>query len=128
MSKRVILLAAFFGMFLTAPAIASENLELVLVRPDGIVNITPVNVLPHPDTLDGKTIALRWTHKLGGDILLTRVAELIEAEFPQTTVLRTWEMDNPLLIGYSESKEMSIRMSEAIADLRPDLVIGGHAD
>ena len=129
-------LSALLAMLLASTANAAR-VEVELARPDGIVHIDPIDVLPHPKTLDGKTIALKWSGKPNGDIMLTRVAELIQKDFPKAKVLKTWEGQNytggggagsSLLIGWSTGKQRSVRMAKAMAALKPDLVIGGQGD
>lgn len=131
-------LTALMALLLAAAANAAR-VEMELVRPDGIVHIDPINVLPHPKSLDGKTIALKWSSKPNGDIMLSRVAELIAKEYPTAKVIKTWEgqasgatgtlgATGSLLVGWSTGKARSVEMAKAMQALKPDLVIGGQGD
>lgn len=133
-----LILSALAVLLLAAQANAAR-VEVELSRPDGIVHIDPIDVLPHPKSLDGKTIALKWSSKPNGDIMLNRVAELIAKEYPKTKVIKTWENQNSgttgtlgatksLLVGWSTGKARSVQMAKAMKDLNPDLVIGGQGD
>ncbi len=48
---------------------------------------TGMTVRPAPrlDTLNGKTIGLYWNQKSGGDVVLSRVSELIRQRFPDVS-------------------------------------------
>lgn len=131
-------LTALMALLLAATANAAR-VEMELVRPDGIVHIDPINVLAHPKSLDGKTIALKWSSKPNGDIMLNRVAELIAKEYPTAKVIKTWEGQSSgttgtlgatgsLLVGWSTGKARSVEMAKAMQALKPDLVIGGQGD
>jgi hypothetical protein len=54
------------GLFTTAMA-ASEK----------VPKVGPVKINPHPASLEGKTVLLRWNEKMNGDKYLTRVGELL---------------------------------------------------
>jgi hypothetical protein len=128
-------LFALSTLLLAATAQAAPAEEIELVRPDGVVQIEPINVLPHPKSLDGKTIVLKWTTKPNGNIMLDRVAELIAKEYPTAKVVKTYSekdmvpgaREKTLLSGWSTSKPRSVQMAKAmLSEVKPDLVIGGQ--
>ena len=40
---------------------------------------------PRPETLEGKTIGLKWSGTAGGDVVLRRVQEVLEKKIPSAT-------------------------------------------
>ncbi|HOG47314.1 MAG TPA: hypothetical protein PLJ35_03815 [Anaerolineae bacterium] len=86
-----------------------------------------VTVQPHPATLDGKTVALRWNEKPNGDKLLTRLAELLAEKYQDVKIIKLWEQA-PETAAISKSMEDSQKLAATIAALKPDLVIASQAD
>ena len=102
-----------------------------LVRPDGIVITDPIKINPHPSTLDGKNVVLRWSGKPNGDIMMKYVGDLIKRDFPKANVIVSWEgqpKESLLAAGWSASRDKSAKMASAILDLKPDLIVGGQGD
>jgi ABC-type glycerol-3-phosphate transport system substrate-binding protein len=86
-----------------------------------------VVVNPHPASLEGKTVLLRWNGKHNGDNLLNRVAELLVEQVQDVKVLKMWELD-PETAAMSESMETSERFVADMAAQQPDLVIAAQCD
>jgi len=58
-----------------------------------IPKVGPVRINPHPASLEGKTVLLRWNGKYNGDKFLSRVGELIAQHVKKVKVIKMWEMD-----------------------------------
>jgi len=105
---------------------SSEPVEWELVNPQGAaVEVEKVDISPHPDTLEGKTVALRWNGKAGGDIFLDRVAELLVEQVQDVDVIKVYE---ELPETAFCCKAAPADMFDKIAALEPDLVIGAQGD
>jgi len=136
MRNLAVKLALALAMLLLAATAYAAQAEVELVRPDGIVHIDPIDVLPHPKSLDGKTIVLKWTTKPNGNFMLDRVAELLAKEYPKAKVVKAYtDKDRlgggqgaTLLSGWSTNAARSVKMAKAMSELKPDLVIGGQGD
>lgn len=82
---------------------------------------------PHPASLEGKTVVLRWNGKPNGDKFLTRVGELLAEQAPGVKVVKMWEVD-PSTAVISDGLENSVQIAEKIAAQKPDLVIAAQCD
>lgn len=128
------MLLSLAGMSLLAgPAAAAPApvQQWELVRPDGVVITEPIKINPHPETLDGKTVVLRWSGKPNGDIMMKYVGELIKRDYPTAKVIVSWENqpeESLLAAGWSASRDKSAKMASAMLDLKPDLIVGGQGD
>jgi ABC-type Fe3+-hydroxamate transport system substrate-binding protein len=89
--------------------------------------VGPVKMVSHPSTLEGKTVLLRWNGKPNGDLLLTRIGELLVEQVKGVKVVKIWETDKSTAV-ISDSLEKSQEITEKMANLKPDLVIGAQAD
>ena len=131
LSKALFVLAGICLLDGPMPAHAADIKQWELVRPDGVVIIDPIKINAHPENLDGKNVVLRWSGKPNGDIMMKYVGELIKIDFPKANVIVSWA-DQPktslLAAGWSANKKKSVKMAEAIRDLKPDLVVGGQGD
>ena len=92
-----------------------------------VPKVGPVKMNPHPATLEGKTVLLRWNGKYNGDKFLNRVEELITHQVKNVKIIKMWEMDKSS-VAISKSAEMSEQVAGSIAKLKPDLVIASQAD
>lgn len=92
-----------------------------------IPKVGPVKLNPHPSSLEGKTVLLRWNGKYNGDKFLARVGELLAQQVQGVKVIRLWEMDSTTA-AISKNKEMSEEVAGKMAKLKPDLVIASQAD
>lgn len=90
-------------------------------------SLGPVALNPHPASLEGKTVVLRWNGKPNGDKFLTRVGELLAEQVPGVKVVKMWEVD-PSTAVISDGLENSTRIAEKIAAQKPDLVIAAQCD
>jgi len=86
-----------------------------------------VTLNPHPASLEGKTVVLRWNGKPNGDKLLSRVGELLTEQVPGVKVIKMWEVD-PDTAVISDGAELSEQIAEKIAAQNPDLVIAAQCD
>ncbi|HUL23835.1 MAG TPA: hypothetical protein VLZ10_20440 [Thermodesulfobacteriota bacterium] len=82
---------------------------------------------PHPATLEGKTVLMRWNGKYNGDNLLNRIAELLNDQVKGVQIIKMWELDRSTAI-ISDSLEKSEKTAAEIAKKKPDLVIAAQAD
>ena len=106
------------GVFVSARA-ASEDKSLPKVG--------PVKMNPHPISLEGKTVLLRWNGKFNGDKFLNRVGELLTQQVKNVRVIKMWEVDSSTAV-ISKNAEVSSQVTEKISKLKPDIVIAAQAD
>jgi ABC-type Fe3+-hydroxamate transport system substrate-binding protein len=86
-----------------------------------------VRINPHPTSLEGKTIVLRWNGKFNGDKVLNRLAGLIAEKVPGVKIVKIW-MEDPTTATTSYNPHNTIMFAEKIAASKPDLVIAASAD
>ena len=101
--------------------------EWVLVNPEGVIKVVPMKVNPHPTTLQGKTVLLRWNGKHNGDNFLNRVGELLTKEVKDIKIIKSWLVapETAIIAGNpSKSQEIVKKLSSP----RPDIVIGSQCD
>lgn len=98
-----------------------------IINPAGTTEIKTAKLAPRLDTLEGKTILLRWNFKHNGNHYLDRISELLTEKVPSAKVIKIYEKDRST-INQSGSIEDSARLAKGIAALKPDLVIGAHGD
>jgi ABC-type Fe3+-hydroxamate transport system substrate-binding protein len=107
-------------------ATAEEASTWTLVNPEGVQKVEAVELNEHPETLEGKTVALRWNGKENGDLFLDSVAEQLEKNVKDVNVIKLYET-MPETNDYGPSK-MGPEVIDEIAALEPDLIIGSQAD
>lgn len=95
--------------------------------PESAVLVEAVTLNPHPASLEGKTVVLRWNGKHNGDNFLNRVGELLTEQVKDVKIIKMWEVD-PATACISESSEVSEGIAAKIAEQKPDLVIASQAD
>ena len=105
------------GIFIYAGAAESKKLP----------KVGPVKMNPHPSSLKGKTVILRWNGKYNGDKYLSRVGELMSQKIKSVKIIKMWEIDKSTA-AISKSAEVSEQVAASIAKLKPDLVIAAQAD
>ncbi|HOG45804.1 MAG TPA: hypothetical protein PLJ35_02370 [Anaerolineae bacterium] len=93
----------------------------------GIEKVGAVTLNPHPASLDGKTVVLRWNGKPNGDKLLTRVGELLSEQFKDVKIVKMWEVD-PGTAASSDDAAVSAQFVDKIVAQKPDLVIASQCD
>ena len=59
-----------------------------VLNPEGVIKIEPMEINPHPSTLEGKTVLLRWNGKHNGDKFLDRVAELLAQKVKDINIIK----------------------------------------
>jgi hypothetical protein len=92
-----------------------------------VPKIGPVKLNPHPASLEGKTVLLRWNGKYNGDKFLIRVGELLAQQVKNVKVIKMWEKDSNTAV-ISKSGEVSEQITTKIEKLKPDIVITAQAD
>ena len=108
-------------------ALASEIQQWELIVPEGVPYVEPVTPAPRLDTLEGKTVVLRWNGKRNGDRVLDRVAELLAQQVPGAQVVKMYKVD-PSTAETSASDSASARIAQKAVDLGADIVIAAQAD
>ncbi len=98
-----------------------------LINPEGVVTIKPVELAARLDSLEGKTVALRWNGKPNGDLFLNRIGELLAEKVKNVKIVKVWETAHDTAV-ISSNPERSKRITETIASLKPDIVIASSAD
>jgi hypothetical protein len=86
-----------------------------------------IKINPHPTSLDGKTVVLRWNSKPNGDVYLKYLAAQLAAKVPSAKIIKLWETDKDTAV-ISDSDDVSDQVTAKIANLKPDLVIAAQAD
>lgn len=116
--------------WLLMPACASAK-EAVqqweMVNPAGVIKVTPIKMAPRIDSLEGKTIALKWNQKPNGNLFLDRIAELLKEKYPTSKIVKIYELE-PTTVPQSANEEDSMRKARLIAKYKPDIVIGSQCD
>ncbi len=115
---------------LTLPAIAfpqQETEHIKLIDPEGVVNIEPVHLNPHPASLEGKTVVLQWNGKQNGDNFMNQIATLLTENVKNIRIIKAWQ-EAPEVKIISQNPEKSKQLAQRIAAFKPDLVIAGQAD
>jgi hypothetical protein len=98
-----------------------------LVNPEGVVKITPMEVNPHPKSLEGRTVLLRWNGKHNGDNFLSRVGELLKEKVKGVRIVKSWEVA-PWTAIIAGNPDKSKQIVDALAKEKPDIVIGSQCD
>jgi hypothetical protein len=104
-----------------------ERVRWELVNPEGVVNVEPFSLNPHPETLSGKTVLLRWNGKHNGDIFLDRIAELLVENVGDIKIIKSWEVA-PETKATSLHPDTSKEFAKKLADYKPNIVIGAQGD
>jgi len=119
-----------FAFLLALPVFAFCQVsikDMRLVNPEGVVNIEPMKVNPHPPSLEGKTIVLQWNGKQNGDNFMNQIAALLAKNVQNIKIIKAWE-NAPEVKIISQNPEKSKQLAQRIAAFKPDLVIAGQAD
>jgi hypothetical protein len=124
--------AAMTGIMacLTLPVLASAKEALQtweLVNPAGVIKTTPIKIAARINSLEGKTIGLKWNMKPNGNIFLDRVAELLKEKFPSVKIVKFYEVE-PTTIPQSSNMDEADQKAKLIAKYKPDIVIGSQCD
>jgi len=129
MVKKILtLLAVVSFMALPIVSMAKETpQDWELVNPEGVIKIEPMKVNPHPKSLEGKTVLLRWNGKHNGDNFLSRVGELLEENVKNVKIVKSWEVA-PWTAIIAGNPDKSREIVKTLAVHKPDLVIGSQCD
>lgn len=92
-----------------------------------IPKVKPVKMSPHPSSLEGRNILLRWNGKYNGDKFLTCVEEFMTKQVKNVKIIKMWEK-GPDTAVISKKLEVSGQQASKIAKLKPDIVIAAHAE
>ena len=98
-----------------------------LVNPEGVVKITPMEVNPHPKSLEGKTILLRWNGKHNGNNFLDRIGELLKENVKGVKIVKSWEVA-PWTAIIAGNPDKSKQIVDTLAKEKPDIVIASQCD
>jgi len=101
--------------------------EWELLNPEGVVELAPMSVNPHPSSLVGKTVVLRANGKHNSDHFLEKVLELLGKEVRDIRIIELWKVAPETNTG-SQDQEVSKKFAEKIASFKPDLVISAQGD
>ena len=121
-----LVLLAFWAMPMTGIAKEAPQ-DWELVNPEGVVKITPMEVNPHPKSLEGKTILLRWNGKHNGDNFLTRIGELLKEKVKDVKIVKSWEVA-PWTAIIAGNPDKSKQIVDTLAKEKPDIVIASQCD
>ena len=124
MNKRMFLLLV---LVLAALSLAACSSAPAATPTKSAVSLGTITINPHPTSLEGKTVVLRWNSKPNGDKYLTRIGELLTEQVKGVKVIKLWETD-PSTAAISKSAEDSAAIADKIAALKPDLVIASQGD
>ena len=98
-----------------------------IINPEGTIKIEPMEINPHPASLEGKTILLRANGKHNADNFLTRVAELLQKEVKGAKVIKSWEVA-PETNTISQNPDKSKQFAQTLKAYKPDIVIASQCD
>jgi len=117
----------FVMVLLAMFTVGSTSVYVKASEDKKVPRVGPVNLNPHPITLEGKTVLLRWNGKYNGDKFLSRVGELLTRQVKNVKIIKMWEMDKSTA-AISKNAEVSEQVAVSTAKLKPDLVIAAQAD
>jgi len=123
--KRIVLISLI--VLLVVFTTEGISVDLKASEDKKVPKVGPMKLNPHPASLEGKTVLLRWNGKYNGDRFLGRVGELMTQQVKNIKIIKMWEMDKATAV-ISKNAEVSEQVAVSIAKLKPDLVIAGQAD
>jgi hypothetical protein len=98
-----------------------------IINPEGTIKLEPMEINPHPSSLEGKTVLLRANGKHNADNFLTRIAELLQKEVKGVKIIKSWEVA-PETNTISQNPDKSKQFAQTFKVLKPDIVIGSQCD
>ena len=131
LKRRILLILAvvFCLIMISSVSVTKETKqEWEILNPEGVIKIEGMKINPHPVTLEGKTVMLRWNGKHNGDHFLERVGELLKEKVKDVKVIKSWEVAPETVEPIAGSQERSQEFAKAISKFKPDLVIGAQSD
>jgi hypothetical protein len=127
--KLIILLLGTIFLAIPGTILAKEGDQgWEILNPEGVIKIEPMEINPHPASLEGKTVLLRWNGKHNGDKFLDRVADLLAQKVKGIKIIKSWEVAPETVDPISGSQERSMELMKKLGAFKPDLVIGSQAD
>jgi hypothetical protein len=127
--KLIILLLGTIFLAIPGTILAKEGDQgWEILNPEGVIKIEPMEINPHPASLEGKTVLLRWNGKHNGDKFLDRVADLFAQKVKGIKIIKSWEVAPETVDPISGSQERSMELMKKLGAFKPDLVIGSQAD
>ena len=99
----------------------------VMAAKEQVPLVGPVTLNAHPNSLEGKTVVLRWNSKFNGDKFLDRLGELLIQKVPKVKIVKMYQVD-PSTVVVSGNMDESLKVAAKIAERKPDLVIASQAD
>ncbi len=130
-SRLLKVLWAVTVLSLLAVPVVSFSKEAVqdweIINPEGTIKIEPMEINPHPASLEGKTILLRSNGKHNADNFLARVAELLQKEVKGVKVIKSWEVA-PETNTISQNPDKSKQFAQTLKAYKPDIVIASQCD
>jgi ABC-type glycerol-3-phosphate transport system substrate-binding protein len=127
--KRRVYAIGLIALLLAAGLVACHNAPAP--KPESArettVKIGAVRMNPHPASLAGKTVVLRWNGQCNGDTFLNSLAELLKKETKQIKIVKMWEADAGTAV-ISNGLPKSQEIAKEIASKKPALVIAAQAD
>ncbi len=123
-------MVAYLLIPISAPAKEAIQ-EWELVNPEGTVVVKPIKMNPHPKSLEGKTVALRWNGKQNGNHFLDRVAELLKEKVKDIRIVKIYELEPWTNITAGPpymTPEEGMKVAPKIAGYKPDIVLAAQAD
>ena len=99
---------------------AEQSQRWEILNPEGVIRIDPMEINPHPATLEGKTVLLRWNGKHNGDTFLDRVAELLTQKIKDVKIIKSWEVA-PETVRNTGIREDAVKVTRQLAACKPDI-------
>ena len=126
--KGFLALAVLSLLAMPAASFSKEAIQdWEIINPEGVIKLEPMEINPHPASLEGKTILLRSNGKHNADNFLTRVAELLQKEVKGVKIIKSWEVA-PETNTISQNPDKSKQFAQTFKALKPDIVIGSQCD
>ena len=104
-----------------------NQIKWELVNPTGTVQIKQLTLNAPPETLEGKTVLLRWNGKHNGDVFLNKISEFLIEHIEAVNVIKSWEVV-PETATLSMNSNTSKEFARKLAAFKPDIVIASQAD
>ena len=101
--------------------------EWELIVPTGEIEKSTVEPAPRINSLEGKTVLLRWNGKHNGNLFLDRLAALFAQKYPKTKIVKSYEVDKSIN-NISANAGNSELYTRSLLSMKPDLVIAAQAD
>jgi hypothetical protein len=104
-----------------------DKMNWELINPEGVTRLEFKSANPHPASLEGKTVLLRWNGKHNGNILLERIGRLLEEKINNIKIIKAWEVF-PESGNSSQNVEICKKVAARLAEFNPDIVIASQCD